>query len=175
MSTDATETDTAASPPVVATRSVDIAVSLLLLGLACLLGWDSWRTGMSWADDGPQAGYFPFYLSVLMGAASIYGLTTTLLARAAAGGGKPFVLRDQFGRVLQVFVPTLLYCIAMQFLGLYVASFVLIAGFMWWIGSIRVWVSLLTAFVFTAAMFVTFEIAFDVLMPKGPLEAAFGF
>ena len=29
--------------------------------------------------------------------------------------------------------------------------------------------------VFTIAMFVTFEIAFHVLMPKGPLEAALGF
>jgi hypothetical protein len=173
MSTDATEPNATKSRPVVATRSVDIVVSLLLLGLACLLGWDSWRTGMSWADDGPQAGYFPFYLSVLMGAASVYGLVIALLARAAPSGA--FVLRDQFGRVLQVFVPTLLYCIAMQFLGLYVASFVLIAGFMWWIGNIRVWVSLLTAFVFTAAMFVTFEIAFDVLMPKGPLERLFGY
>jgi hypothetical protein len=94
---------------------------------------------------------------------------------AGAAADSAFVLRDQFGRVLQVFVPTLLYCIAMQFLGLYVASFILIAGFMWWTGGIRAWISLVTAFVFSAAMFVTFEIAFDVIMPKGPLEAAFGF
>jgi hypothetical protein len=169
------EPDTTAepSPPVVGTRSVDMVVSLLLLGVALLLGWDSWRIGMSWADDGPQAGYFPFYLSLLMGTASVYGLVRALMARAAADDA--FVLRDQFGRVLQVFVPTLLYCIAMQFLGLYVASFVLIAGFMWWTGGIRVWVSLVTAFVFAATMFVTFEIAFDVIMPKGPLEAAFGY
>ena len=174
MSTDATDTpDTPASRPVVATRSVDVVVSLLLLGLACLLGWDSWRTGMSWADDGPQAGYFPFYLSVLMGAASVYGLVMALLARGAVS--KPFVLRDQFGRVLQVFIPTLLFCIVTQFLGLYVASFVLIAGFMWWIGDIRPWVSLLTSIIFTVAMFITFEIAFNVIMPKGPLEAYFGY
>jgi putative tricarboxylic transport membrane protein len=173
MTAESDTTNATSSRPVVATRSVDIAVSLLLLGLACLLGWDSWRTGMSWAEDGPQAGYFPFYLSVLMGAASLYGLVTVSLARAAERGA--FVLRDQFGRVLQVFVPTLLFCIATQFLGLYVASFVLIAGFMWWIGNIRIWVSLLTSFMFTAAMFITFEIAFDVIMPKGPLEAAFGY
>jgi hypothetical protein len=40
---------------------------------------------------------------------------------------------------------------------------------------IALWKSLLTAFIFTAAMFVTFDIAFDVIMPKGPLEAAFGY
>ena len=42
------------------------------------------------------------------------------------------------------------------------------------VGKIAWWKSLLTAFVFTAAMFVTFDIAFDVIMPKGPLEAALG-
>jgi hypothetical protein len=29
--------------------------------------------------------------------------------------------------------------------------------------------------VFSIAMFVTFDIAFDVIMPKGPLEAALGY
>ncbi len=158
---------------VVSARKVDIVVSLFLLGLAALLGWDSWRTGAGWEDDGPQAGYFPFYLAVLMGAASLYGLVSALRARHAAG--EAFVTRDQLGRVLQVFVPTLLFCVLTQFLGLYVASFLLTAGFMWWIGRMRVWVALLTAFLFTATMFVTFEIAFDVIMPKGPLEAVLGF
>jgi hypothetical protein len=45
-----------------------------------------------------------------------------------------------------------------QYLGLYVASFLLVAGFMWWIGRIALWKSLLTSFLFTAAMFLTFEI-----------------
>ena len=152
-------------------RSVDLVVSVLLLALALLLGWDSWRTGAGWASDGPQAGYFPFYLSVLMGAASLYGFVTKLLERES----EPFVTRQQFERVMKVFVPTLVYCLLIQYLGLYVASFLLVAGFMWWVGRIAPWKSLLTAFVFTAVMFSTFEIAFNVIMPKGPLEAAFGF
>ena len=76
--------------------------------------------------------------------------------------------------MIGVFVPTLLFCLAMQFLGLYVASFLLIAGFMRMVGKIARWKSLLTAFVFTAVMFVTFDIAFDVIMSKGPLERRFG-
>jgi hypothetical protein len=51
----------------------------------------------------------------------------------------------------------------------------LISGFMGLVGRIALWKSLLTAFVFTALMFVTFDIAFDVIMPNGPLEAAFGY
>ena len=128
---------------------------------------------MGWAPEGPQAGYFPFYLSMLLGAASIYGLTSAVLTASAADD--TFVTRDQLRRVMQVFVPTLLFCLLTQWLGLYVASFLLIASFMRVVGRIALWKSLLTAFLFAAIMFVTFDLAFDVIMPKGPLEAAFGY
>jgi putative tricarboxylic transport membrane protein len=173
MAAENAEPERADDRPVIRTRSADIVVSLLLLSLAALLGWDSWRIGAGWASDGPQAGYFPFYLSVMLALASLYGLVSMLLATKA--GGEAFVTRDQFVRVMQVFVPTLLFVALTQFLGLYVASFLLVAGFMWYVGGIAVWKSVLTSFLFTAAMFITFEIAFDVIMPKGPLEAAFGY
>ena len=161
------------SPAVTDIRVAEITVSLLLLGLAFVLGYDNWRTGVGWDSTGPQAGYFPFYLSVILGAASLYGLVTAFLSRKEAS--ETFVTRAQLRRVMAVFVPTLLFCLATQFLGLYVASFFLIAAFMRMVGKIALWKSLLTAFVFTAVMFVTFDIAFDVIMPKGPLEAAFGY
>ena len=160
------------SPAVATTRTVDVVTSSLLLALAALLGFDNWRTGMSWDSTGPQAGYFPFYLSVILAAACLYGIGRELLARRQAS--PTFVTRAQLRRVMQVFVPTLLFCVATQWLGLYVASFLLIAGFMAFIGRIAAWKSVLTAFVFSLLMFVTFEIAFDVIMPKGPLEALFG-
>jgi hypothetical protein len=161
------------SPSVASNRSVDAAVSLLLLALAATLGYDNWRTGIAWDSTGPEPGYFPFYLSVILGAASLYGLAAAYLSRKEAL--ETFVSRAQGKRVLAVFVPALLFCLATQFLGVYVASFLLIAGFMRFVGKIALWKSLLTALAFTAAMFVTFDIAFDVIMPKGPLEAAFGY
>jgi len=166
-----TEVTNSSERPVARFRNVDVIVSLLLLALAIVFGWDAHRIGSSWADDGPQAGYFPFYLSLILGGASIYGVFAAVRARSLHA----FATREQFKRVMQVFVPTLLFCIATQFLGLYLASLVLIAGFMWWIGEIAVWKSILVAFVFTVVMFLTFEIAFNVIMPKGPLEAAFGY
>jgi putative tricarboxylic transport membrane protein len=160
------------SPPVAGTRAVDIAVSLLLLALAGLLGFDNWRTGMGWDSTGPQPGYFPFYLSVILAGACLWGLAKELRARRMPD--EAFVSRAQLRRVLQVFVPTVLFCVLTQWLGLYVASFLLIAGFMALVGRIAWWKSILTAFIFSAAMFVTFDVAFDVIMPKGPLEALLG-
>jgi hypothetical protein len=161
------------SPAVTSNRTVDVGVSLLLLAVAMVLGWDNWRTGISWDSTGPEPGYFPFYLSVILAFASLYGLAAAFLSRKEAR--ETFVTRAQARRVLAVFVPTFLFCLATQYLGLYVASFLLIVGFMRWVGKIAWWKSLLTAIVFCVAMFVTFDIAFDVIMPKGPLEAAFGY
>jgi hypothetical protein len=163
------------SPAVTGKRRVDIAVSILLLGLAALLAYDNWRTGMGWEETGPQPGYFPFYLSLIMAAASLYGLGKEILLAARKRPDEAFVTRAQAGRVLQVLVPTLLFCLATQWLGLYVASFLLISGFMKFIGRIAAWKSVLAGLVFSLVMFVTFEIAFDVIMPKGPLEALFGY
>jgi hypothetical protein len=158
---------------VASTRSVDIVVYLLLMAFAATLAFDNWRTGNGWSSDGPQAGYFPFYLSLLLGAASLFGLGSALVT--GAGADVAFVTRDQFKRVMQVFVPTLLFCLLTQWLGIYIASFILVAGFMWVIGRIALWKSLATAFLFSLIMFVTFDIAFDVIMPKGPVEALFGY
>jgi len=163
----------ATDSPVAATkRAVDVIVSFLLLALAALLGFDNWRTGMGWDATGPQPGYFPFYLSVILAAASVFGIGKEFLTRMQAR--QIFVTRAQISRVLQVFVPTLLFCLLMQWLGLYVASFLLIAGFMAFVRRIALWKSLLTALLFALIMFATFDIGFDVIMPKGPLEALFG-
>jgi putative tricarboxylic transport membrane protein len=161
------------SPAVCNTRSVEVGTLIALLSLAMLLAWDNRRTGMSWDATGPQAGYFPFYLCVILAVACLWGLAKEFLTRRQPS--ETFVTRDQLRRVLQVFVPTLLFCLAMQWLGLYVASFLLIAGFMAIVGRIAAWKSLVTAFLFSVIMFVTFQIAFDVIMPKGPLEALFGY
>jgi putative tricarboxylic transport membrane protein len=161
------------SPAVAGRRTVESATLAIVLAFALLMAWDNWRTGIAWESTGPKAGYFPFYLSVILAGACLFGLAREFATRRVNAG--PFVTRNQFRRVLQVFVPTLLYVLAMQWLGLYVASFALIAGFMVFVGRIRPWVSIATAVIFTVSMFVTFEVAFDVIMPKGPLERLFGY
>ena len=160
------------SPAVTSNRAVEIVVYVLLLALAATLAYDNYKSGIGWASDGPKSGYLPFYLCLILAGASLWGLGSVFFNRAAAA--RVFVTRDQLRRVLQVFFPTALFCALMQWLGLYVASFLLIVGFMRFIGRIAWWKSIVTALVFSVAMYVTFDVAFDVIMPKGPVEAFFG-
>jgi putative tricarboxylic transport membrane protein len=167
------EDDEDTSPAVALERPVETVTLALVLAFSLLLMWDNWRAGARWESTGPQAGYFPFYVSLIMAASCVWGLVKLL--RRWHRPDVPFVRREQAKRVLQVFVPTLLYVPVTQWLGLYVASFALIAGFMYFIGHIKAWKAVLTGYLFSAAMFVVFELAFDVIMPKGPLERAFGY
>src|SRR3989442_12893740 len=121
------------SPAVTSTGTVDVVASLLLLALAVLMGFDNWRTGMSWDSTGPQAGYFPFYLSVILAAACLFGIGKEFLARKQAS--ETFVTRAQLRRVTQVFVPTLLFYVVTQWLRLYGAGFLLVAGLMAFYGA----------------------------------------
>ena len=81
-------------------RSVEIVVSLLLLALAGTLGYVNWRTGIGWDSTGPQPGYFPFYLSVILAGAALYGLVIALYQRNEANS--VFVTRAQARRVMTV-------------------------------------------------------------------------
>ena len=112
----APEDDADHSPVVVGTRPIEVAALALMLAFALLMMWDNWRTGARWESTGPQAGYFPFYVAAILAGACLWGLVGEALARGSPSD--PFVRRNQFGRVLQVFVPTLLYVPAVQWLGI---------------------------------------------------------
>ena len=161
------------SPAVVGERPVEIVTLGVILAFALLMAWDNWRTGIRWESTGPQAGYFPFYVSAILAGACLFGLFSKL--RHVGRPDSPFVLVNQFKRVMQVFVPSLVFVPVTQWLGIYVSSFILIAGFMYFVGHLKAWACLVTALVFSVAMFLLFEIAFDVIMPKGPLERLLGY
>jgi hypothetical protein len=154
-------------------RPADIVVSLLLIVLGVVMAMDNWRVGARWASDGPQSGYFPFYLSLMLIGASAWGLVSTL--RKSGAPVETFVGRQAFGRVLQVLIPTILFVVAIRFIGIYVSSAALIVVFMAWIGKMRVLPSIATALVFSLCLFWLFEVQFKVLLPKGPLESWLGF
>ena len=158
--------------PAVSRRTMEIAVALLFLLFGLVVCWDSWRIGARWGSDGPQAGYFPFYIGLIINLCSL--ITLVQAFRIKAADNEPFVLRGQLKMVTLVMVPTVIYVGLINWLGIYVASTIYIALFMWWLGKYS-WVKYVPVSLgVSVAFFLMFEIWFKVPLPKGPLESALG-
>lgn len=81
----------------------------------------------------------------------------------------------QLRRVAQVLIPLTFYILAIEYVGVYVASACFIAGFMVAFGSFRWWAVLLSGLLIPLVTFWVFELQFKVPLPKGPLEAWLGY
>jgi putative tricarboxylic transport membrane protein len=147
-------------------RAVEIGTAVLFLIFGGIVIAGSLSAGMGWGPDGPRAGFFPFYVGVTIIIATIVNLVHAFqLDRDTL-----FADWSQLQQVLSVIIPTTVYVFLVPYLGLYVASFLLIALFMRWLGhygwplvaGVSIGVPVLAFFMF--------EKWFLVPLPKGPLE-----
>jgi hypothetical protein len=165
----------------VSVPAMEIATALAFAMAGAAAIWDSARLGAGWGADGPQSGYFPFWIGVLL----VLAATAQLLAAgrmAAARAGAPgdhdapmFLTWEQARTVATVFLPTVAYVAAIPFAGIYVASAALVAWFMVRLGGFAVSRAVPAGIATAAVAFVVFEIWFLVALPKGPVEELLGF
>ena len=152
----------------VATNVIEAIVAFLILVLGAVVIQGSWALGSGWTSDGPGSGYFPFYIGVLL---CISGAGT--MFQALLGKNKNteiFVDSEQLKRVLSVLLPALVYVLAVQFVGLYVASALYIALFMIILGKYSRIKSVITALAVNVLFFLMFEVWFKVPLFKGKLD-----
>jgi hypothetical protein len=156
-------------------RAWEVVVAALFLAFGAVVVWDSRRLGAQWGSDGPQAGYFPFYIGAIICISSVINLYQAV----AKADREAFVKWGQLRMILVVMLPSFVYIALIAnpwfSLGIYVASAIFIAFFMRYLGKYG-WVKIAAVSIGTmVACFVMFEIWFKVPLPKGPLEAALGF
>ncbi|MBI3574468.1 MAG: tripartite tricarboxylate transporter TctB family protein [Gammaproteobacteria bacterium] len=157
----------------VSTKAVEIVVAAAILMLGLVVMADSHRVGAGWASDGPQAGYFPFYIGLILCGASAWTLWRALFAGQDITG--VFVSREKLRLVLSVFIPSMIYVAATYFIGIYVASALFIGAFMYWHGRFP-WTKIIpVSLLVPVAVFLLFEVWFLVPLPKGPLETLIGY
>src|SRR5512139_3003301 len=113
-------------------RNAELGVALLIAIIAIIGVIGSLKVGIGWAAEGPRAGFFPFYISVIILISCAVNIATTL---KDANDGASFATWGQLGKVMQVLVPTAVYALVIPSIGIYVASALLIALFMRWFGK----------------------------------------
>ena len=158
--------------PALREKTAEMVVAGFTFLLGAIAMYDSWRLGARWAADGPQTGYFPFYVGLIICIGSTVNFIRGLLISEKDNG--TFVEVGQLKLVLSVLVPSSVYVALVGWLGLYVPSILFIGFFMRWLGKYPWWKLLLVSFGTIAFFYVVFEIWFQVPLPKGPVEALLG-
>jgi putative tricarboxylic transport membrane protein len=158
-------------------RVVDSMTAALLMLLSATVIYDALRLGAGWGSEGPQSGFFPFWLALLLAAVSV----TLFVQGLRRQSQEPFVTREQFVPVLKVLGPLAGFVVITDppgpwsGLGLYVAAGLYLGFYMRWVGGHdwRAVVALATSV--PVVTFLIFETWFLVPMPKGPVETWFGY
>jgi putative tricarboxylic transport membrane protein len=161
----------APSAAVITKRTAEIAVGIVVAAFAMLAIVSNYQLGAGWAEDGPQAGYFPLRMGVAILLASIVVIIQALRKNDRSA----FLEQNQLKLVATVLLPLILYIAALQFIGVYVASALFIGIFMWLVGKFSWYRSAITGVSVSLVLFWIFEIMFTVPLPKGPLEQLFGY
>jgi hypothetical protein len=150
-------------------RTAEVVAAAGFFALGAVVIYDSVRLGIGWKEDGPQAGYFPFYIGAIICLSALINLGVAVVAAKARNAA--FVETGQLKLVLSVLVPTAVYVGLIGPLGIYVASALFIALFMRWLGKYVWWKVAAVSIGNSVVFFLIFEVWFKIPLPKGPLEA----
>jgi hypothetical protein len=158
-------------------RALDLLTAALLMLLSAIVIYDALRLGAGWGIEGPQSGFFPFWLAVALAAVG-FGLVVQAWRSRSP---KPFVTGERFVPVLKVLAPLAGFVVLVDppgpwpGLGLYVAAGLYLGFYMRWVGRHRWSTVVILATAFPVVTFLIFETWFLVPMPKGPVEAWLGY
>ena len=163
--------DLAISQTAITRRTAEIATACVVAGFALLAIVSNYLLGAGWAEDGPQAGYFPFRMGIAILIASI----VVLVQAVRRNDRSAFVERGQLKLVAVVLLPLTAHIASIRFIGIYVASALFIGIFMLLVGKFSWWKSAVAGIGINLVWFWVFEILFLVPLPKGPLEHLLGY
>lgn len=158
--------------PIVSRWAMEAATALALLGVGAAVVSGALEYQIGWDDAGPQPGYFPFFIGLIIVACSAGVLGQALLAHRPAG--EAFLGRAQAARVAGFFLPVVAFVLACLVLGIYASAALYLAAVMWLQGRYNPALAALVGVGIAAAFFVLFEILFRQSLLKGPIEAALG-
>lgn len=152
----------------VPTFAVEAAVAALVVVFGLVVIFGSRKLGSGWTTDGPGAGYFPFYIGLILCISGAGTLYQALLGKKR--NHDIFVDVEQIRRVLSVLIPAMFYVLAIQVFGIYLASAVYIAGFMIVLGKFSRLKSVLLGIAIAVFFFFLFEVWFKIPLYKGWLK-----
>jgi len=151
-------------------RSLETATALLTgaFGLAVVVS--SLDNGIGWGAGGVDAGTFPFIVGLIILSGSLFNLVQGWLQ------ARDVLLRaNELRRLAALFIPAAVYVGVIPLIGMYVASAIYVFGALAWHKRGSFLFSAVAAIGTAVALYLTFELTFQISLPRGALGDFFGF
>src|SRR4051812_46144975 len=147
-------------------RSLESATALITGAFGTAVVVSSIDNGIGWSAAGVDSGTFPFIVGLVIVAGSLFNLVQGWLH------ARPVVLTaSELRRVSNLFVPAAAFVGFIPLIGMYPASALYVFGTMSWHKRGSLTVPALAAIGGTLALYLIFEVAFQVSLPRGALGA----
>jgi hypothetical protein len=147
-------------------RKADIGFAILLLALAVLVAGASLQLDIGWGLNGPEGGFFPFWLAVGLGICCLVILGQAIW-RSSPAANPPLVRPGGWVPILKVALPATAMVALTEMIGLYPAAALYIAFYMRWIGKHHWLLVLMVSIGVPLCSYVIFDKWFLIPMPKG--------
>jgi Tripartite tricarboxylate transporter TctB family len=151
-------------------RSLETATAFLTgaFGLAVVVS--SLDNGIGWGAGGVDAGTFPFIVGLIILSGSLFNLVQGWLQ------ARDVLLRaNELRRLAALFIPAAVYVGVIPLIGMYVASAIYVFGALAWHKRGSFLFSAVAAIGTAVALYLTFELTFQISLPRGALGDFFGF
>jgi Tripartite tricarboxylate transporter TctB family len=156
-------------------RILETATAVLTGTLGLAVAVSSLDNGIGWSSAGVDAGTFPFIVGVIIVAGSLVNLLRGVLAHGGVAIDGVAASWLDLRRIAALFVPAALYVGAIPLIGMYLAT----GGYMF--GGLVMhkqmsWSrSVIIALATPVALYLVFERAFQVTLPRGAFGDLLGF
>ncbi len=148
-------------------RKADILVALLLMSIGIVVIVDSVRLGFKWGMNGPESGFFPFYLGVGTIVCSILVLRKVAIQHKKEGAGKRLMPAGALNSILWVLVPATVMIAMTELVGLHIAAALYMGFYMRAVGKIRWTTTVLISILVPLSLYIAFDKLFLVPLPQG--------
>jgi hypothetical protein len=155
---------------IVSGRTLEAGTASITGAFGAAVVISSLDNGIGWGADGVDAGTFPFIVGLIILGGSIFNLVQGWLQ------ARDVILRpSELKRLAALFVSATIYVGVIPLIGMYVASAFYVFGALAWHKRGSLLFAGLAALATAVALYLIFEVTFQISLPRGALGDALGF
>lgn len=149
--------------PWLTNRVVETATVLVTLALGVMVFSDAVQLGPGWGESGPQPGFFPLVLSILLLLGAVSVVYVNIYRHPDP---RPFFeVSREVVDLLKVGLPIAATVLLIGWAGIYITAGLYMAFFMAWYGKFRWYTAIGGGAIFVAALWLTLWVGFNISMP----------